>query len=312
VVVLVLSIAALVALQFYFYQFRGSTIFFVPTKFYIGDFGTFAATWAAFAQSHGLVIKIRPSSFYAEPSYLGFIATSLLVIVLKTFPEGFRKHLLILTLLATLFLSQTLSGLIAFGLLLIAFYFNKIKRIHPFLVTELLLLVPIYLLLFPVPHVFLRILDVGDPQKELSGYIRLIVPFELIGKVLMHRPLGVPQDELFNFLNQRSVGAIAEMFRISANSDQRVSGLDNAFLNFFIFYGVLGVAVIWAFAKQITNRLLLYYLFLASFFNGALLSYDKAVVISTVFLIVGYWRYPAVAPAIEGAKRAVHGPVKSL
>jgi hypothetical protein len=287
---MILVIFISTALQFYFYNFRSSTMFFVPAKFYIGEFGTFAENSAAFAQQHGLSIKIRPSSFYAEPSYLGFIALSLLVIILKVFPAGVRKHALILTLLTSLALSRTLSGLISFGLLFGAFYFKEIRRMHPFIVTELLLLVPIYFLLFPVPGIFLRLLDIGDPQKELSGFIRLVLPFEIIGKVLLHSPQGVPQDELMEFLRRHSAGASVEIFRMSSSGGLRVAGLDNAFLNFFIFYGMLGLIVVWTFVKQIKDRFLLFYLFLTAFFNGALLSFDKVAVISTVFLIVGHWR----------------------
>lgn len=286
----ILVILISTALQFYFYNFRSSTMFFVPAKFYIGDFGTFADSWTTFAQQHALSIKIRPSSFYSEPSYLGFIALSLLAIVLKVFPEGVRKHALILTLLVSLALSQTLSGLISFVLLLSAFYFKEIRRMHPLIVTEVLLLVPIYFLLFPVPAIFLRLLDIGDPHRELSGFVRLVLPFEIIGKVLLHRPLGVPQDELMGYLSRHFVGDPVDMFRMSSYGGLRVAGLDNAFLNFFIFYGMLGLVVVWTFVKQIKDRFLLFYLFLTAFFNGALLSFDKVAVISTVFLIVGRWR----------------------
>jgi hypothetical protein len=297
---LVLTMLISTVLQYYFYNYRSSTMFFVPSRFYTGVFGTFADNWAAFAQEHALTIKIRPSSFYAEPSYLGFISLSLLVIVLKVFQEGIRKYALIITLLAALAMSQTLSGLMSFCLLLGAFYFKEFKRIHPFIVVELLLLVPVYFLLYSVPEIFLRLLDIGDPNKELSGYIRLVLPFELIGKVLAHSPLGVPQDQLLDFLRQPSVDAEAYMFS-SSYFGLQVSGLDNAFLNFFIYYGMLGIVVIWAFVRQIQDRFLLFYLFLTSIFNGALLSYDKVAVISSVFLIIGHWHRRGAEAASEEA-----------
>lgn len=291
---LALAILISTILQFYFYNFRSSSIFFIPEYFYLAEFKTLAINWAAFAQEHSLNIKIRPSSFYAEPSYLGFISLSLLVIILNIFSENFRKYLLVLILFASLTLSQTTSGLISFGLLLTVFYFNKIRRIHPFVAIELLLLAPVYFLLFPIPDLFLRVFDIGDSQKELSGFIRMVLPFELIVKVWTHSPLGVPPDQLVDFLKQPSVRTIANMFTVNHFSGLQVVGLDNAFLNFFIFYGMLGITILWAFFKKIQNRYLLFYLFLTSFFNGGLLSFDKVAVISTVFLIVNRWRRTAV------------------
>lgn len=286
---LALAILISTVLQFYFYNFRSSSMFFVPEKFYITGFATLADSWATFAREHLLSIKIRPSSFYAEPSYLGFIALSLLLIILKVFPDDFLKYTLILILLTSLALSQTLSGLISFGLLLGVFYFKKMKGMHPFIAIELMLLVPVYFLLFPVPDIFIRLIDIGNLHKEMSGFIRLIIPFELIWKVWVHSPLGVPQDQLVDFLKQPTVGAEAYMLTTS-NFGLQVAGIDNAFLNFFIYYGMLGIAVIWTFVSKIHNRYLLLYLFLTSMFNGTLLSFDKVVVISTVFLIVGRWR----------------------
>ena len=272
-------------LQFYFYTFLSSSIFFIPETFYLAEFSTLAANWAAFAKEHSLYIKIRPSSFFAEPSYLGFVSLSLLLIVLKLFSEDFKKSILILILLTSVALSQTTSGLLSFGLLLGVFYRRNIKTIHPFIVTALVLLAPVYFLLFPIPEMLLRVFDIGDSQKELSGFIRLVLPFELIVKVWIHSPLGVPPDELASFLRQPAVRVFANMFTVNYSGGFQVAGLDNAFLNFFIFYGMLGTTIVWTFIRRIQDRYLLFYLFLASFFNGGLLSFDKVVVISTVFLI---------------------------
>jgi hypothetical protein len=165
------------------------------------------------------------------------------------------------------------------------FYRRNIKTIHPFIVTALVLLAPVYFLLFPIPEMLLRVFDIGDSQKELSGFIRLVLPFELIVKVWIHSPLGVPPDELASFLRQPAVRVFANMFTVNYSGGFQVAGLDNAFLNFFIFYGMLGTTIVWTFIRRIQDRYLLFYLFLASFFNGGLLSFDKVVVISTVFLI---------------------------
>ena len=286
IAILVLTIFTSVFLQFYFYKYLSSTLFFVPSQFYIAGFATLADTWGTFAEAHGIVVKIRPSSFYAEPSYLGFIILSLATIILRVFYDNKYKKILLSVLFISLLLSQTLSGLVAFGLLLGVFYFKNFSRIHPFILTSIFLLTPVYFLLFPLPELIERLLSFSDRREEVSGFIRLVLPFELISRVLIHSPFGVPQDELLSFLRQPSVGIEPYMLQPSALFGLQLAGLDNAFLNLFIFYGIFGSLIIWVFIRKINEPLLLLYIFLAAMFSGSIFSFDKTVVISMVFLIV--------------------------
>jgi hypothetical protein len=290
VTVFVVVMLVSLVLQYVAYNYFSSTAFFVPSNFYIAGFSTLADTWGNFAADKGIAIKIRPSSFYAEPSYLGFIALSMAAMVLKIFNDGQRKTILLLILFVSLLISQTLSGIIAFWILVSGYYFNDIRRIPVYVPVLILLLMPVYFIFFPLPEFVIRLLNVFNQTEELSGFIRLVLPFELISKVMAHSPLGVPQDELLAFLRQPAVGIEPEMLQRNATFGIQIAGLDNAFLNLFIFYGVTGFLLIWTFAMKIKDPLLLLYIALAALFSGSIFSFDKTVVISVVILVVAHCR----------------------
>lgn len=286
IILLVAFLFLSTASQFISYNYFSSSIFFVPEYFYTGDFGTIADKWANFALEHSLNIKIRPSSFYAEPSYLGFIALSLLAIIIKMKSEKHLKLSLIGVLLLTLVISQTSSGILSFTIFFAAFYRKEIRLINPIYPISLVLLIPVYLIYFSLPDFAVRIFQINNSSTEISGFTRIILPFDFISKVWIYSPFGVPFNELFDFLRQPTVRMENNLFTTNFQSEFRLAGLDNAFLNFSIFYGILGPIILGIIAFKMHDSFVLFYLLLVSFFNGSILSFDKVAVISTTFIII--------------------------
>ncbi len=224
--------------------------------------------------------RIRPSSTFGEPSYLGFISLSLFVITLLLFEKLRLKSILLLLLFTTLIMAQTLSGLLSLVLILAihgAKFVSKKKiwkNIGVLSVVALGTFVLGYLGYFSILE---RLFDIFDPELEYSGYIRLAAPLTVAIRVFENFFIfGVPLEELSHVM--KGMYLLAVMIPGSTVTD-------NGFVNLFMNYGVTAVLIIWVIWKKIASPLLLAYVFLSSIFNGAFLSFDKTIVFALVFLL---------------------------
>jgi len=272
-------VVAILTFGFFFYtllQFfsvsYGSLAFFIPKDFFVFNQDTLPTQ---FDLLHGG--KIRPRASFGEPSYLAFILTSILVIVLNIYKSGVLKKCLIATIFTTVIISKTLAGVLGVGLLLIGYHKSKLKY--------LLLLIWIVLLLISfgrieyLSHVPIlnRLRHVGDYQLAKSIYTRVIVPLSIIQMMLGDSPLGIPTDELTFFLSVRAPFMAPLVTQ---------GNIDNGFLNVVINYGILSLFIMIIIVWYIRDRFMLFYLFIASNFNGTFFGYDKIAVMCTVLVIV--------------------------
>lgn len=231
---------------------------------------TLASYWLERGMEKGLVLGeeliVRPSAFYAEPSYYGFIAFSLYVAYAHCAQNfGNRMRFFGITLLGLL-ISQTLSGVV-----ILTLYMTVTEWRHIVRRTLYLLVISIGLVTsIPFYAGYSRLFSVFDGSVEASGFSRLVKPFlnmqEMLGNYYF---LGV------NPLAFERVMGVSEAVG--------AAGLDNGVLNIFQFYG-FGALIIFFLLKSHLNGRLFLYLILCGVFNGTLFGFDKAF----VFVVVAF------------------------
>lgn len=271
---LTLAILLLAALQYVTYSYNKSPLFFLPYNIYptenvtsTDNCGVLPSCWISFAGNSDIDLHIRPVAFYSEPSYVGFIVLSILMTGHNIFFG--KKYVYFITLLTTILLmSKTTSGLLVFSILLL--FLNKDFFLKSKSNGAALIFCLIGLTLFTS---FERISSITDMSAELSGYIRLVLPFIYIEEVFLSGNIfGVPPIYFQDFISKADIGALMNVY------------LDNAILNLFIFYGVMAIVIIFCFIKNYKSIFLLY-IFLCGMFNGSIFSYDKAFIISISIIL---------------------------
>jgi hypothetical protein len=304
----IILLSGLVLLQFVTYNFLGWTYLFVPSRFYVQGFSTLADSWLQFGENHGVAVSVRPSATYAEPSYFGFVALGLAMMVFRGVQGRMRVALLALMLVA-LFCSKSASGVVLF-ICLVAFAYRRhlspVVLIGGGLFVTLVLIGADVLLDF---HLLERVLNITDTTKERSGYIRLILPIKHVLLVLEEKPLGVPLSEFFNFTSHH-VAAYQGSGSYGPVSVTRgmTEGTDNGFLNLFITFGFGAFVMIGLLCLIVRDKLNLVFLLFVSQFNGDLLSPDKAALVALV--LICHRAAPGTAASVARARRTrvVTGP----
>jgi hypothetical protein len=268
---LIIACFVFVVLQSY-YLLNGS-LFFIPPGFYISNFNTLPDELSL----RGGALP-RPSAFFAEPSYMGFVGTSLLAIVLRTFRRGPMKITLAGIVLATMILCQTLAGVMSVVILTVFYWYVKRAPVSRSIkAAAILAAVMMVLSAVAVDQIPLlgRLTRIADSSEESSGYARIMTPLSMAGEVLTTRPLGVTPEETMKMYADRG----------EYNRDPEQTNTDNALLNIVINYGVSSFLIFFVIYRRIKDPLLLLYLLLAAMFNGSFFSYDKSVVLSLVIIL---------------------------
>ena len=247
----------------------------IPYEFFMADFGTLPGA---------LDLKfsyIRPAATFGEPSYLGFVITSLLLVVLRIYEKSWLKNALIFSILLTAYLCESLSGQVAvFVLLFIYFIQSKIQIYTKFLLISVACLVVTIALVANLSSfsTIERLSNISDKKKESSGHARLAVPLKIASEVLMKSPIGVTNSQL------------GKVIGISTKDDLAFSGFSNGFFNLLINYGLTGILLLALLFLPIWNDLLIIaYIFLSTFFNGSFLVYDKGAIVVTSLYMVFYF-----------------------
>lgn len=301
--VIIVACFGFVILQAYFLS-KGALLF-VPSQYYV----TNASTLPDEVTLLGSYLP-RPSGFFGEPSYMGFIATSLVLISLRVLKRGALKVGLIAMCIAIVIICKTLAGIMAVtALLLFAWYrhwgvVNKpIKRLF----VALTVIGYIAVIVTTQVSVLGRLGNINDSEKEASGYTRLVVPLALAVDVLRARPLGVPADETLNLFG--NAGPFYDALTRGTT--------DNGLINLFINYGISAFLILFVLYRGLDDAMLAIYLLFAMMFNGDFLSYDKAAVIGLVLLLyrgVRQWQFeiatsgavdprPAAMPRLHAVQR---------
>jgi hypothetical protein len=268
--VLIVAIGALTFGQWAYLHGIISRNTLIANKFFAVNAGTVAEDKSDLAIAGGWESIIRPSAFYTEPSYLGFICLCLYVSVHR--PNAIRSNFIAFALLLLLCLiAKTASGIIILCVIFFcvnakAFVFNR--RFYP--VFAIVCGVAVYASL---PFIS-RLVESTDPVSEASGYTRVVFPIKCVGAVFLHAPLGVPLAELPDFCQAH----------LPEDAASETARFDNGLLNLFIFHGVFAFVILICLIGMMRNWALALFVIFCAFNNGSLFGYDKAVLISISIL----------------------------
>jgi hypothetical protein len=286
-------------LQFFSLKVLQQPDFFINWRLYGGISGveseggyrltTLPSYWMEFGAVHGLELgeslRIRATAFYSEPSYLGLIVFALIFAL--TSRSEWRPALLvpIAMALVTTAMSETASGSMSVLIYLAARYRHELLRYLPVLLVTIGP-AAVYMLADAIG----RIASISSGAQEVSGYIRLVKPFENIGDVFSNGFLfGIPPVFLDRYVSPTPFGAEFGL------------GTDTAILNLVIFFGVGGVAILFMLWRAFAPLEFLFIL-LVGVFNGSLFGYDKAFVIGMA-IAYSRLRVPSVEPTGRWARR---------
>lgn len=273
-------LTAYTALQAFCLDVLNRPMFFLDWRLYGGIAGeesaagrttTLPGYWAEFGETHGLslgeALRIRPVGFYSEPSYLGNVVFVLFFAMTARAPFTTAHLVAFVLALITAVLSTSSSALLVLLIYVAIRYRQTLRRHVPLLIVIVLpVLIPL------LGEVFDRLSSVSDASKELSGFIRVVKPFQNIADVFSAGLyFGVPSTFMDRILVPTEFGVDFGF------------GTDNAILNLIIFNGIAGalvLAVLWKTFAPIEFVFIL----LGGIFNGLLFGFDKAFLIATAIM----------------------------
>ena len=298
--IVIVAVSAHVILQYITYTLFGWSYLFVPAQVFIQGLATIADRWIELGTARGFIAEVRAAGPYAEPSYFGFVALSLAVLVVRGVESRPGQAFLLGLMFVALLCSKSASGVISFALFVLFAYRHRLNFMHLFsalLVVALALVASEIFLKFNLVE---RLLNITDPIKEPSGYVRIILPFKHIALVLQEKPFGVPLSEFFVFTSRHMDHYVGSGVSGPVSVVQGGSlGTDNGLLNLVIAFGIGGLVFLLLIPFIVRDKLILVYLLFASQFNGDVLSPDKAAIIA---LVVSCYRIRLSAAAVEAAK----------
>ncbi len=246
-ILLVLFIVSLI--QYIAIYFNLPSIVFLPWEWYGGTAGideitglgktTLPSYWIEFASDRNLLLGqeffLRPTVFYAEPSYVAFISFSLLVATYFLEKNKINWSTYFLSL-ATMFLCSTASGVLVVIGLGIILYRNSSSGNSGHLKLVLIAVVATIIATITVGD---RLINLTNIDLEASGFIRLIKPLYNIHELISSGNfLGIPAF------------VATEYFSPFHNNTYVGSGLDNGVLNMPIYLGIFCVPIIFLLLKE--------------------------------------------------------------
>jgi len=205
--------------------------------------------------------RLRPFSFFGEPSYAATILVTLNYLIGK-FKINYKYDLLALI---TLPLLESLTGFIVLSLVFFFRYKNVIiqKRHYVFFLVPILIII---LSFFVETESFTRIINIFSGEIDSSTKFRLITPFLFIEKVLSQKYyFGISHSEFMIMLNHLGN-----------------SNLDNGLLNLFIFYGLGAIVILIYIYIRVNDIQLFLLILLLAQANGAFFSFDKVFIFSII------------------------------
>jgi len=269
---LIVSLFFFTVVQYFFLK-RGVYLS-LPYDYYVRNTGTLPD------QLDLIYSRIRPAATYGEPSYLGFVVTSLLVVVLRGYKKSWIKHGLIGCVVLTVYFCQSASGQLAvFALLFINMLQSKAQLVTKIGVILGGLLLVLVAWLANVSTIE-RLANIMDKKQEASGYDRLAAPAIIASEVLLNRPFGIADSELAKFITSKR-----------AMSREALEGaFSNGFYNLLINYGLSGLILLGLLIAPIwKDWLVVVYVLLTTSFNGAFLCFDKAAIITGSLFMAFYF-----------------------
>lgn len=241
--------------------------FGIPRNFFIANEATIPG------ELDLMYSKIRATGTFGEPSYLGFILTSLSFALMPLARKSIIPRIAIATVVVIALVCQSLSFFIAMSLL-IAYERPGFREFKITVFLPAILIMGVLGLYFSeiIEHFLGRVVSLADQTAEPSGFVRIFGPISILPDYLSAFPTGVPFYRLYPILEAYvPIGLRPLTFH------------DNGLVNFLLdfgFYGTLLLYFYFASAKDFTSKI---YLFACGIFNGALLSVDKLGVMILVF-----------------------------
>jgi hypothetical protein len=297
-----LMLLFLIAALQWFASKKGIALFPPRQLFVNPDDQALASTWVEHAKEHGYAWSLRPAAFFSEPSYLGCMTLFLHFLCLHTL-RGRLRWLALIVALATCLIAQTYFGLTGNLAILAGFYARRLPKAFALATGVLVLSVSALVIgigALPASATqsagrLERILEGDDP----SVTIRLAQPFQLLGQVLAHAPLGVPMSAAQSYF---------ERHRLIVPFED--APLQNGAFNLVFAYGWLAFPLLALLWRAAGGGLPAMFMLLVLAQNGAPLNFDKLTMVVFAIQIARHARYrPALSPSVAvGAARAATAP----
>ena len=259
--VLMVGIFAITAVQFV--MFRQGIYFGIPLEYYNNQ-------TALVPTEEALRFQVpRPMATFSEPSYLGIVAISLMVVASKL-----ERHLIARTVI---FVSGILSGIlcqaasfILFAAMLFLVGLAEGGRARAKLAAMLILpYVLLAIVLFAQDFAPIQRILSGNATDDFSFFVRVFGPFEALAGYITHYPFGLPANE---------VPAALEPF-IAATDIPPESFLSNSITNMLFQYGIGGAVLIAVLLWAPRTYLLRAYMLAAMLQSGGILGLDKLALV---------------------------------
>lgn len=250
---ILISFLAITAAQT-FYIAKGNYLG-LPPEMYVLNSETIAAVDKALLHQS----LIRPTAFYGEPSYTGWITLSTLVAGLSCKTKKYENVLLVVVSLAIAYLCQSFAGIISIAVYLTV-WFLKEARLH---ITDKIVSFLILLIII----ISLFVLQSNNSIVVRAGSILSFQDESFDGRIMSVLPL------LQQMLIEGQVWGV---------NNYGTNAIDNAALGLVLQYGILTIPIAISITNLTRYHLLLLYLFLSINFNGAFFRFDKIIIFAFV------------------------------
>ncbi|MBX3257349.1 MAG: hypothetical protein KF862_24705 [Chitinophagaceae bacterium] len=259
--ILLLIIFLLVLIQ-YFFIIRGIYIG-IPLKYFVFNKDTIEGL--IHAMTFGIIV--RPTSFYGEPSYTGWICLSILCIILNNPKVSIeRKIVSILLAISIVLLSLTMAGILGIFVFCIIWYLiSQNKNLNPLVILATLIvgILIIYFVLTTKNSIGVRLVSILN-NEDVSSNIRLNLPANYYEEMLRN----------------------GQLFGVSNYGELQI---DNAAWGLVLQYGILSICIVLMISAYYKHTLLILYIFISLNFNGAFFRFDKAIITGLVCGFVVYY-----------------------
>lgn len=243
----------------------------IPASFFAQDVKTIPSL-LSLRYSH-----IRPAATFSEPSYLGFIMLSLLLLALPTSRRKFGYPTLIAMVVVCGLLSQAASFVLFAGIIGALAVAQQSSRRGWGLMLPLVVLAIAGLAAYGSDvGVLSRVFAGASAQGDYSIFVRIFGPLQALPTFIADHPLGLPFSKL-----EVAMAPYTLPMGISPHEF-----LMNGFYNLFFEFGVFGV-LIFAALMSIRDNIVRAYIVACMFFDGGFLAIDKLAVIG--FTMMVYW-----------------------
>lgn len=266
--VVVAVLLAYTVLQFIALQ--GGRYIGIPATFFAQDVKTIPSL-LSLRYSH-----IRPAASFSEPSYLGFIMLSALLLALPTSRRKFGYPLLIAMIMACGLLSQSASFVLFSGIVGALAVMRASGRGRTLLWPFFILAGAGLLAYGSDVGVLSRLFAGASVQGDYSIFVRIFGPVQALPGFLAEHPVGLPFSRL-----EEAMAPYTLPLGISPHEF-----LMNGFFNIFFEFGVFGFVILAA-LLSVRDNIVRAYLIACMFFDGGFLAIDKFAVIG--FTMIVYW-----------------------